>query len=75
MMDSQTVINILIGLSGGLGVWALNRLTANIDKLDHDIRKIQVEYVGKEDYFRDVREIKDMLKLIFDKLDHKQDKA
>ena len=74
-MDSQTVINILIGLSGGLGVWALNRLTANIDKLDHDIRKIQVEYVGKEDYFRDVREIKDMLKLIFDKLDHKQDKA
>jgi hypothetical protein len=75
MMNSQTVINILIGLSGALGVWALNRLTANIDKLDHDIRKIQVEYVGKEDYFRDVREIKDMLKLIFDKLDHKQDKA
>lgn len=73
-MDSQTIINVVIGIAGFLGGYILNRLTNTIDRLDGDIRKIQTEYVEKDDYFRDVREIKDMLKLIFDKLDHKADK-
>ena len=73
-MDTQTLINMVIGAAGFLGGWVLNRLAMAIDRLDSDLRKVQIEYVTKDDYFRDVREIKDMLKLIFDKLDSKADK-
>ena len=73
-VDTQTLINMVIGAAGFLGGWVLNRLAMAIDRLDSDLRKVQIEYVTKDDYFRDVREIKDMLKLIFDKLDSKADK-
>lgn len=74
-MDAQSLINIAIAVAGFLGGWVLNRLASAIDRLDNDLRKVQVDYVVKDDYYRDVREIKDMLKLIFDKLDHKADKS
>ena len=73
-MDSQTIINTVIGIAGFLGGYILNRMTNAIDRLDGDVRKIQVNYIEKDTYYRDIREIKDMLKLIFDRLEHKQDK-
>ncbi len=32
-MDAQTIINIVIGLAGGLGGWILNNLKSSIDEL------------------------------------------
>lgn len=32
-MDAQTIINICVGLAGGLGGWILNNLKASIDEL------------------------------------------
>lgn len=73
-MDSQTIINTVIGIAGFLGGYILNRLTNAIDRLDGDVRNIQVNYIEKEAYWRDVREIKDMLKGIYERLEHKADK-
>jgi hypothetical protein len=46
----------------------------SLDRLDEDVRKMPEKYVAKEDYRRDISEIKDMLEKIFCKLDHKADK-
>ena len=56
------------------GGWVLTRIYTAIDKLDHDVRSMPEKYVYKEDYRRDIYEIKDICKQIFDKLDNKVDK-
>jgi hypothetical protein len=45
-----------------------------MDRLDRDVRMMQKEHVSKDDYRRDIDEIKAMCKQIFDKLDAKADK-
>ena len=45
-----------------------------LDRLDEDVRKIPEKYISKDDYHRDIADIKTMLKSIFDKLDDKADK-
>jgi hypothetical protein len=73
-MDNQQFINIALGLIAFLGGWVLNNITKAIDRLDNDIRNMPHNYVSKDDYHRDVTEMKDMLNKIFDKLDGKADK-
>ena len=73
-MDAQTLINAGLALGGFLGAFVLNRIMNFLDRLDEDVRNMPSKYVQKEDYHRDINEIKSMLKLIFDKLDHKADK-
>ena len=73
-MDTQTIINLGIGLIGALGGWVLTRLTHSLDRIDEDLREIPTKYVVKDDYRRDIDDIKDMLNKIFDKLDTKVDK-
>lgn len=52
----------------------LNRIMKTLDKLDDDIKQLPDRYVRKDDYHRDISDIKVMLKSIFDKLDDKADK-
>jgi cell fate (sporulation/competence/biofilm development) regulator YmcA (YheA/YmcA/DUF963 family) len=73
-MDSQVLFNIAIALAGFLGGWVLNNISKSIDRLDTDIRSIPHVYITREDYREDMREVKDMLGKIFDKLESKQDK-
>jgi hypothetical protein len=73
-MESQALINIGIAVAGGLGAWVLNRLTVSLDRIDADIKLLPDKYVRKDDYVRDIGEIKSMLKGIYDKLDAKADK-
>jgi len=73
-MDAQALINIGIAVAGGLGAWVLNRITVSLDKIDSDIKLLPDKYVRKDDYVRDIGEIKSMLKNIYDKLDAKADK-
>jgi hypothetical protein len=73
-MDTQTVINAGLGLLSFLGGWVLNSITRTMDRLDADVRNIQRDYVTKNDYHRDIDEIKAICKQIFDKLDAKADK-
>ena len=52
----------------------LNNITKAIERLDADVRDMPKDYVTKEDYRRDIDEIKDICKQIFNKLDNKADK-
>jgi len=73
-MDYQLFFNMAVGLAGAFGGWVLNRIYTAIDRLDTDVRNMPDKYVSKEDYRRDIYEIKDICKQIFSKLDTKQDK-
>jgi hypothetical protein len=73
-MDAQTLINLGLGLVGFFGGWVINSITRSVERLDVDVRNMQREYVSKDDYRRDIDEIKAMCKQIFDKLDAKADK-
>lgn len=73
-MDYQVLFNVAFGAAGVFGGWILNRIYTAIDRLDNDVRAMPDKYVTKEDYRRDIYEIKDILKQIFHKLDNKADK-
>jgi len=68
------LFNIIIGVAAFFGGWILNNIHKSIDKLDTDVRALPHTYVSREDYRDDMREIKDMLGKIFDRLEAKQDK-
>lgn len=77
-MDSQLFFNIILGvvmaILGWLGrsVWeATTELRADLSRLREDIPKT---YITREDYRADIRDVKEMLTRIFDKLDSKVDK-
>jgi hypothetical protein len=73
-MDNQILFNLAVALAGFLGGWVLNNISKSIDRLDVDVRSLPHTYVTREDYKDDMREIKDMLGKIFDRLESKQDK-
>jgi hypothetical protein len=74
-METQQLFNIAVGLAGFFGGWVLNNISKAIERLDADVRAMPHEYVTKEDYHRDISEIKDICKQIFAKLDSKADKS
>ena len=74
-MDLQQLFDIAVTIAGFLAGWVLNNITKAIDRLDLDIRDMPKDYVTKEDYHRDIDEIKDICKQIFNKLDNKADKS
>tara|TARA_R110000822_G_scaffold2158_4_gene10381 strand:- start:370 stop:591 length:222 start_codon:yes stop_codon:yes gene_type:complete len=73
-MDTQQFFNIALGLAAFLGGWVLNNISRAIERLDTDVRAMPMHYVAKDDYRRDIDDIKEMLGKIFDKLDSKVDK-
>jgi hypothetical protein len=74
-MDNQQLFNAVVSFAGFLGVFVFNSLTRKLQKLEDTLAEIPREYVAKDDYRADIAEIKSILKQIFEKLDHKQDKA
>ena len=74
MMDYQILFNIAVAIAGFFGGWTLNRIYIAIDRLDGDVRNMPHNYISKDDYKTDIRDIRDMLGKIFDKLDNKADK-
>jgi hypothetical protein len=73
-MDYQILFNIAVAIAGFFGGWTLNRIYIAIDRLDGDVRAMPHNYVSKDDYKADIRDIRDLLGKIFDKLDNKADK-
>jgi hypothetical protein len=61
-----------------LAVFVFNQVTRKIQKLEDESAAMREQmlkdYVQKDDYKADIKEIKDILRQIFDKLDSKQDK-
>lgn len=77
-MDTQIIFNIAIAIAGGLALWVLNSITQRVQKNEDKIaeveRNLPHDYVQKDDYRSDVKELKEMLRQLFDKLDAKADK-
>jgi len=73
-MELQQLFDIVITFAGFLAGWVLNNISKAIERLDSDIRDMPKDYVTKDDYHRDIDEIKNICKQIFDKLDNKADK-
>jgi len=73
-MDYQVLFNGAVILASFFGGWTLNTITKSLERLDADVRAMPANYVARNDYREDTREIKDMLSKIFDKLENKADK-
>ena len=73
-MDYQVLFNIAVTIAGFFGGWTLNRIYIAIDRLDSDVRNMPHDYVNRADYKTDIRDVREMLGKIFDKLDNKVDK-
>ena len=77
-MNNQDLINALIG--GGFAVlgWFARELWSAVKELKSDLGKLREdlpkEYVARDDYREDIRDIKSMLAKIFEKLEQKADR-
>jgi len=74
----QTIFNfILAGVSSVLG-WFLREMWSAVKELKSDLAKLREElpkdYVARDDYREDIREIKALLQKLYEKLDGKADK-
>jgi len=73
-MDTQQLFNIAVTCAGFLAGWVLNNITKNLTRMEDRLEEFQQRYVQKDDYRRDIDELKEICKQIFDKLDRKADK-
>jgi cell fate (sporulation/competence/biofilm development) regulator YmcA (YheA/YmcA/DUF963 family) len=77
-MDSQDLLNFAFAAVSGVLGWFAREMWTAVKELKADLAKLREElprsYVMKEDYRRDIYEIKEMLNKIFDRLDNKVDK-
>ena len=77
-MDYQIIVNIILGALVSIVGWFAKEIWSSLKVLDTDINRVRqempVNYVLRETYRDDVKEIKEMLRLIFDRLEHKVDK-
>ncbi|CAB4240605.1 hypothetical protein UFOVP38_24 [uncultured Caudovirales phage] len=77
-MDTQSLINVILTLISSVTGWFARELWSAVKELKADLAKLREDlpktYVAKDDYREDIRELKEMINKIFDKLDNKSDK-
>ena len=73
-MDNQQLFNLVVSIAGFLAIYVINTLTRQIQRLEDKVNNLPHDYVQKDDYRSDIKEIKTILTQIFDKLDNKADK-
>ena len=78
-MDSQSLINTGLGAVCTVTGWFARELWTAVKELKADLTRLSVElpktYVTRDDYRSDLKEIRDLLGRIFDKLDGKADRS
>lgn len=77
-MDTQMMINVAIGATLAVAGWLARTLWEAVQKLQSDIHDIEIDlprnYIRRDEFSDNMKEIKDMLGKIFDRLDNKMDK-
>jgi hypothetical protein len=77
-MDNQSLFNLIAGTALTVTGWFARELWTAVKELKADLAKLREDlprqYVIREDYKSDIRDIKEMLNKISDKLDNKVDK-
>jgi len=74
IMDYQVLFNGAMILASFFGGWTLNTITKSLERLDKDVRAMPMNYVGRVDYREDIRELKEIMNKVFERLDNKVDK-
>lgn len=78
MEDFQVYINASFSIIMAVIGWFAREMWSAVKELKADLAKLREElpkeYLNKNDYKEDIRELKDMLNKIFDRLEHKADK-
>jgi hypothetical protein len=78
IVDQQFLINTIAGVVLTIMGWFARVLWEAVKKLQEDLHQLEIElpsnYVRKDEFSDNMREIKDMLGKIFDRLDNKVDK-
>jgi hypothetical protein len=69
-MDNQSLLNILFSSTGLVLGWFLRELWTAVKELKQDLAKLREElpkeYISKDDYRQDIKELKDMISKLFD---------
>jgi hypothetical protein len=77
-MNSQDLLNIAFGVASSVLGWFAREMWSAVKELKSDLAKLREElprtYVVRDDYKDDIREIKEMLTKLFDRIDNKADK-
>ena len=77
-MDNQQLFNLVVSVAGFLAVFVFYQVMQRLQRLEDTLSSLEKQlphdYVSKDDYKSDIKDIKDILRQIFDKLDNKADK-
>jgi hypothetical protein len=77
-MDWQNLINLVGGAALAVIGWFARQLWDAVQKLKSDMSRLELSisdnYVKKDDFKDGIKELKEMLGKIFDKLDNKADR-
>jgi hypothetical protein len=77
-MDNQQLFNFVVSIAGFLAVFVFYQVMQRLQKLEDTLtaleKQLPHDYVTKDDYRADIKDIKEILRQIFDKLDAKADK-
>lgn len=68
------VVNTVLLVAGGLGALVVKDIMQNIKNVQRQQNELPMLYVLKDDYHKDIDDIKEMLKEIYAELRKKQDK-
>ena len=72
-MDTQSLINTGLTMAIGVAGWFARQLWDAVERLKKDVHQIEVDlpshYVRREEFSESLKEIKDICKQIFDKVD------
>lgn len=75
-METQSLLNLLFSSAGLILGWFLRELWSAVKELKADLAKLREElpkeYVVKDDYRQDVKELKDMIARLFDILEKRR---
>ncbi len=78
-MDNQQLFNLVVSVAGFLAVFVFYQVMQRLQRLEDNLSALEQQlphdYVTKDDYRADIKEVKDILRQIFDKLDGKADKS
>jgi hypothetical protein len=77
-MEMQQIIDLGLGVVSTVIGWFARELWSAVKELKADLSKLREdlprEYVTKDDYRQDIRELKEIMNKVFDRLEHKVDK-
>ena len=73
MLETQTLVDLALGSVLAVIGWFARQLWDAVKRLQEDIHKIEVDlpthYVKREEFSESLKEIKDLCRQIFDKVD------